>query len=291
MERVTADVLDGVAERLRSGEAVDVHDMISLPLPLRVMGLLFGVPDSDLRFLEGLVRRILSVVDPNATTESMNNADEAVGEFDSYLAALIARSRADPRDDVLSALIADKDGLSDEELRTMIITLWGGGYETTAIGIDNCVLTMLRYPDQAALLRDYDTAFSFVDELLRWESPAQISVKRRYAPEAVDFGGCTLPKGSQVRLLLGAANRDPQAYEDPDRFDPSRSGPPSLAFGGGSHFCGGTLLARTEIVIVMNQLVHRLPGLRLTAEPVRMGSIHLRGFESFLVSHDDLRLE
>jgi cytochrome P450 len=292
IERICDELLDGVAAQMRDGAVVDLHSTVSMPLPLRVLAELLGVPRDDLPRVSTLVPRMLHVVDPAATPAEIQEASAAFKEFGDYLEEMIAIRRRTPSDDLISALVTaretDEDQLSDNELQTMLFALWAAGFETPAIALDNGVLTLLREPQHVDRLADRDGAQDFIDELFRWETPGSISTSRRYATEAVDFGGYRLPEGAQVRLLLNAANRDPDAYPDPDRFDPGRirTAPTSLAFGAGIHFCLGSGLARLEITILLRKLTERLPGLRLAGEPVRRRSIPLRDFSSFNVYLD-----
>lgn len=292
IERICDELLDGAAVLMRDGAVVDLHSTVSMPLPLRVLAALLGLPRDDLPRVSVLVPKMLHVVDPAATSAEIGEASAAFNEFGDYLDEMIAIRRRFPGDDLISALVAaceaGNDWLSDDELRTMLFALWAAGFETPAIAVDNGVLTLLREPRQAAWLADGEGAQDFIDELFRWETPGSISTSRRYATEAVDFGGYRLPEGAQVRLLLNAANRDPEAYPDPDRFDPGRirTAPSSLAFGAGIHFCLGAGLARLEITILLRKLTERMPRLRLADEPVRRRSIPLRDFNSFNVCLD-----
>jgi cytochrome P450 len=292
IERICDELLDEAAEAMHDGAVVDLHATVSMPLPLRVLAELLGVPPGDLPALSVLVPKMLHVVNPAATATEIQEASAAFREFGAYLEEMIAVRRRTPSDDLISALVtarqADSDRLSDDELRTMLFALWAAGFETPAIAVDNGVLTLLRQPEHAGGLADRAAAQDFIDELFRWETPGSISTSRRYATEAVNFGGYELPAGAQVRLLLNAANRDPLAYPDPDRFDPgrTRTAPTSLAFGAGIHFCLGAGLARLEITILLRKLTERLPGLQLAGEPVRRRSIPLRDFSSFNVCLD-----
>jgi cytochrome P450 len=252
-----------------------------------VLARLLGVPPADMSHVAALVPRMLHVVDPMATEEQMDLADAAFHDFGTYVDGLVGERRRHPTGDLISALAAinqaDGDRLSDDELRTMVFGLWAAGFETPAIAIDNGVLTLLRYPEHAATVRDPDGARLFTEELLRWDSPAAVAAARRYTAADVELGGVPLAGGREIRVLLGAANRDPAAFADPDRFDPAR-GAQSLSFGAGFHYCIGSALARMEISTLMHQLTVRLPGLRLAAEPVRRRSVPLRDFLSFPVT-------
>lgn len=290
IEGICDELLGAAYTRMRDGEVVDLHQIISVPLPLRVLAELVGVPAADLPELSVMVPRMLHVVDPAATSAEIEDAGKAFGEFGDYLDGLVAERRARPADDLVSALVRAQrsdadDRLTEDELRTMLFALWAAGFETPAIAVDNGVLALLRDPSLARWLSDDARTTTFVDELFRWETPGSISTSRRYATADVDFGGYRVPRLGQIRLLLCSADRDPLVYPEPDVFDPSRIGsqPTSLAFGAGIHFCLGSGLARLEIAVLFRKLAGMLDSLRLADEPVRRRSIPLRDFSSFAV--------
>jgi cytochrome P450 len=280
--------VDRVEQLIRAGEVVDLHRAVSVPVPLRGIAKLLGVPERDHPYLSNLVPRMINVVDPTAGPEAIADADEAFGELAEYIVRLVAARRTSLQDDLISALVTvreeDDQRLSDDELSNMLFTLWAAGFETAATAIDMAVLAAMEHPDQTHWLSDPAGATFFVDEVLRWDPPGQISTSFRFAAEDVGMSGVLLPRGAQVRLLLGAANRDPESCEDPDRFEPGRRASASLAFGTGIHYCLGSRLARLEMAVVVSTLFTRLPGLCLAGAPVRRRSMPLRDFESFHVT-------
>jgi len=187
-----------------------------------------------------------------------------------FVRELIKVKRADPREDVLSALIhAEEEGerLSEDELIGMVFLLIFAGYETTVHLITNGVLALLEHPEQLARLRDEPQLIeSAVEEILRYRGPIH-GTKPGYALEDITMHGVTIPKGSPIFPLLGSANSDPDAFENPEKFDIERSPNRHLAFGLGAHFCLGAPLARMEARLAIGNLISRNPNLRLGARP------------------------
>ncbi len=287
VERLCDELLTDVERKLSDGAVIDLHREVSTPIPMQVAARLIGIPGEDLPKVAALVPAMVHVVNQAATEAQLDAADQAFAEFGDYLRALITARRGDPCDDLISALVSAHGGMNDQlseaELIVMLQMLWAAGFETVAIALDNAVLTLLRDRRHGQWLTDESSALAWVDELLRWDTPGSISTGRRYATADTELGGIRIPAGAQVRLLLNAANRDPAAYPDSDRFDPRRSGPPALAFGAGIHFCMGASLTRLEMSALLRRIQARMPALRLAAEPVRRRSLPLRDFESFPV--------
>jgi len=199
-----------------------------------------------------------------------------------YIRKLVALRKAEPRDDLVSALVQAReadDQLSEDELLSMIFLLLVAGHETTVNLIGNGVLALLRNPDQLALLRSRpELLTAALEELLRWDSPVQLTA--RVVGEECELGGRTLRPGELLLTLLGAANRDPAQFPEPDRLDLTREPSQHFSFGRGIHFCLGAPLARLEGRLAIGSLVSRFPGLRLAGEPVRSETITLRGLRS-----------
>jgi cytochrome P450 len=241
---------------------LDVIADLAYPLPVGVIADLVGVPPAD----RGRLRRWAAAFEAFLDRPSdVAGAYRATLEFHAYLRGLIAARRARPEDDLLSALLAaEARGATfrEEELLVMCTLLLNAGHVTTTNLIGNGLLALLRHPAQLRLLRD-DPALlpGAVEEALRYDSPVQFTA--RTAAADVALGGATIRRGDLVKLLLGAANRDPAQYPDPDRFDIARPASRHLAFGLGPHFCLGAALARLEGQVVLGTLLRRLPGLRL----------------------------
>lgn len=267
IERISARLLDAVAA---NGET-DLHRAYTYPLPVMVVGAMLGVPETDLDRFKSWALDIVFLVGSGSPTEQLAVAAQAhFAEMRDYLHALVAERRADPGDDLLSAMIAaaDQEGrLSEDEIFANATFLMTAGHETATNMLSNGVLTLIRHPDQLERLRrDRSLIPSAAEEVLRFESPVQMTP--RLAVVDGDLAGRTVKAGDALLLFLGAANRDPARFPDPDRFDVARSDNRHLAFGYGAHYCLGAALAREELRIALTQLLDRLPGLELTVDDV-----------------------
>ena len=255
VQAMTEELLDQVAE---AGEC-DLIDALAFPLPANVISELVGVPVADRDWLRPLVSDLAATLEPNRQPGEVERSEAASAKVNEYLNDLIDRRRADPADDLLSGLIAASDGedrLTQPEVAVTVSLIYAAGFETTMNLIGNMVHTLMRHPDQLARLRaDRSLVPSAVDEVLRFEPPVQID--GRYARADTEVGGHVIPAGHGVLTLLGAANRDPAAVDDPDRFDVRRSEVPLLAFGSGIHYCLGAALARLEGQVVLEALLDR----------------------------------
>jgi cytochrome P450 len=267
IERISARLLDAVAT---AGET-DLHHAYSYPLPAMVVGAMLGIPEGDLDRFKSWAQDIVFLVGSGSPTGQLALAAEGhFAEMREYLRALVAARRADPGDELLSAMIAaadQEDRLSEDEIFANATFLMTAGHETATNMLSNAVLTLLRHPDQLERLRlDHALIPSAAEEILRFESPVQMTP--RYAVEDGELAGRTVKTGDALLLFLGAANRDPARFPDPDRFDIARSDNRHLAFGYGVHYCLGAALARLELRIALAHLLERLPGLELAAGDV-----------------------
>ena len=256
----------------------------AFPLPVTVIGELLGIPAADRPMFRGLVRdwaAVLEVLSPPV----VDRADAAASAISGYLADLAAHRRIYPADDLISALAgaADGDTLTQDELVTMAALLLAAGFETTTGLLANGLLALLAHPGQARRLRTgAGLAAPAVEELLRYDSPAQLTA--RNAPAGVDVAGLITSEGQPVVALLGAANRDPEAFSDPDRLILDRAERPALSFGGGIHYCLGAPLARLEAQIAFPALLSRFPRLALTGEPTWRDGLVIHDLSSLPVS-------
>ncbi|MFC9738505.1 cytochrome P450 [Streptomyces noursei] len=261
---LTADLLDAMS-KAPNGRA-DLVAALAFPLSMTVICELLGVPDLDRQSFRQWTNEIVASSSPEATAE-------AVRAVNAYLTGLIEQKRAEPRDDLLSALLrtTDEEGdrLSPEEVVGMAFLLLAAGHETTVGLISNTVLALLRHPDQLALLKaDFSLIGNAVEETLRYDSPTENSTYR-FATEAMDFCGARFEKGDPVLVSLAAAGRDGERFEDGERFDITRSARGHLSFGHGIHYCLGAPLARLEAGVAVRALLERCPDLRLdTSEPL-----------------------
>jgi cytochrome P450 len=214
----------------------------------------------------------------------------AVREMVEHVQQLVARRRAQPGDDLLTALVhaqEDGDRLSDSELVTMVFALVIAGHETTAHLIGNGTVALLTHPDQLALLRDDPGMWpAAVHEVMRWCGPVT-ATGVRYAAQDLELGGVPIARGDAVEAVIVSANRDPRVYADPDRFDITRRpvgrGEGHVGFGHGIHYCLGAALARLEMEEVLRRLYGRHPHLRLADTPVRTPGLQLYRYESIPV--------
>jgi len=272
-----AAMVDDLLDRL-DGSA-DFIDAFAFPLPVNVIGELLGVPEPDRAQFQGLVRdwtQVLEVIDGGV----LRTADPAAATIRDYLADLAAQRRRNPGTDLLSALVAAEDAgdqLTEDELLTTAALLFAAGFETTTNLLGNGLVALLRNPDQLALLRERpDLAPAAVEELLRYDSPVQIVGRLVMAP--LEIAGVGIEAGERVVAYLGAGNRDPERFPDPDRLILDRRDNAPLSFGGGIHYCLGAPLARLEAQVAFPALVGRFPRLALDGEPVRRNSLSIRGY-------------
>lgn len=286
---VTRGLEGAVRDRVRAlldglPPAFDAVAELAVPLPLQVICLLLGVPESDWpRF-----HRWTEAIVPGASGLPEDERNALRVECGTFLLETAHRRRADPRDDVISQLaLAELDGdrLTDLELVMFLIQLLVAGNETTRHAISGGLLAFASDPSQWALLRDRPGLLpSAVEEILRWTSP--VSYFLRTATRDVPLGGAVIAEGEHVMLLYGAANHDPAAFgDDAGRFDVTRrpSGP-SLAFGHGPHFCLGAALARMEIRVLLEEVGLRHPRLTLTGSPTWNGSPVVTGLATLPLS-------
>jgi cytochrome P450 len=270
IEAIVDDLLDRMA-----GE-VDFIDAFAFPLPVNVIGELLGVPEPDRAQFQTLIRdwsQVLEIITP----EVLAVADPAAATVRAYLAELVSLRRREPGPDLISALVAaeeEGDRLTEDELLTMAALLFAAGFETTTNLLANGLVAVLGSPAQAGLVhRDPVTA---VEELLRFDTPVQLVSRVAYEP--VELGGVTVDAGERVVAYLGAGNRDPERFADPDRLDLARGDCAPLSFGGGIHYCLGAPLARLEAQVAFPALLRRFPHIELCGTPERRDSLAIRGY-------------
>jgi cytochrome P450 family 114 len=279
MRRITDGVAQAVAEA-DDGSPIDLHSALSVPVTERSLSALVGVPMGEMAEATTLIRRLIRAMEAAPTRSAVTAAATAYQAVADYVRTLLDAYRKAPQGNLATMLVRSGGSngagprLSDEEVCTTLITLWTAGIEKGIITIDTSALAILRKPNLIEWIRDEETAGAFVDELYRWDSPGQLSNSLRYAGQDIDLGGHVIPAGAGVRMLLGAANRDPEAYPDPDRLMPSRVGPPPLL--SGAQPCVGTGLARMQLAVVLPHLFERFPDLCLAGEPVWRRSLPLR---------------
>lgn len=267
IQDITDSLLDAVLDQGHMDVIADLAD----PLPAIVTSELLGLPSSD---WSQLTRWSTDFAE--ALGNFQHNPDHAskvlcsLEEMCAYFRDAIREHRQHPRDDLISALLSaevDGDCLTEEEVVANSIMLMTGGQETTTNLIGNGLLTLLRHPDQFEKLQaDHSLILSAIEEMLRYESPVQYT--SRLAVDDIQLGGKTIRKRQAVLAVMAAANRDPEQFHDPHRFDICRQDNRHLAFSWGAHFCFGAPLARLEGQIAFETMLRRLPNLRIVSHPV-----------------------
>jgi cytochrome P450 PksS len=282
-------IADGLLDAVAGQRRVDLRRDYALPLPTTVIAEMLGVPVEDRHRFQGWTRAILMSTGSGwGVWKSM----PAVWMFLRYIRRLVAARRAEPRDDLTSALVRAEeagDRLTGEELVAMIFLLLVAGHETTVNLIANGVSALLEHPPEMGRLRaDEKLVAPAVEELLRFTSPVETST-RRFAREDVTLSGVTIPRGSVVLPVLASANRDGRVFADPDRLDVGREPNRHLAFGLGPHYCLGAPLARLEGQIALATLLRRTAAVRPAVPPRSLrwrGGLVVRGLEALPVEID-----
>ncbi|MFJ1541021.1 cytochrome P450 [Micromonospora chalcea] len=275
--RAQADEL--IDAMLAAEGPVDFMAAFAYPLPVGVICALLGVPAADRPLFRRWATDLTGVLEPEITADELAVADRGAAELRAYFTELVAARRRAPADDLTTALVQAHDGgdrLSGDELLANLIVLLVAGFETTTNLLGNGLVALLEHPRAAAALAEHpEFAPGYVDELLRYDSPVQLTSRTSTAPSR--YGDVDLPPESWVIVMLGAANRDPRRYPDPARFDPWRPQVHPLSFGAGPHYCLGAALARLEAQVAFPLLLRRLPGLAVAGRPERRVRLTLRG--------------
>jgi cytochrome P450 len=285
----TASLLDDMADRGSGGEPVDFVAHFSYLLPVIVICDLVGIPQADRETFRPLAADLVAGLmgERRRAQDAVMTADDATVRLNDYFTALANERRKHPRDDLLSELVqahdADDGRLSDAELHDNLRTLVMAGFLTTTHLLSNGLALLLSDPHLAAAVQEAEMAVAdFVEEALRCEAPVQLTARRAAAP--AELGGRLAAAGTQVILLIGAGNRDPHRFANPDRFDPRRPDAGSLSLGGGPHFCLGAALARMEAAIAFPALLARFPAIAEASDSRRVPGLAFRGFESLPVT-------
>ena len=281
VQAVVDRLVDGALAR---GE-FDLIATIAEPLPVTVIAELLGVPEADRDRLRPWSSDICRMYELNPSAEGARIAVEACVEFSDYLRDLARVRRAKPGEDLISGLVQVVDAgdrLTDDELIGTCVLLLNAGHEASVNAAGNGWWALFRNPDQLARLRaERGLVPRAVEELLRYDTPLQMF--ERWVLEDMEIGSVPVPKGAELGLLFGSANRDPAAFDRPDTLDLSRDPNPNLSFGAGIHFCLGAPLARMEAQIALETIVRRMPGLSLIEEPVWKPGYIIRGLEALRV--------
>jgi cytochrome P450 len=280
-EAIVADLLDQMAG---SAGDVDLIGALAYPLPVRIICALLGVPQHDEGRFAAWSKALVRSIDPSVlrSAEVEEQIADAHDELASYLDHLVAVRAAGPGgDDLISVLLgveAESDRIAHRELIELAALLLVAGHETTVNLIGNGVLALLRNPEQESILQRHpELSDRAIDELLRFDSPVQMN--ERIATEDLELAGHTVEQGTELVLVLGAANRDPATFPAPDVLDVTRDARRHVAFGGGIHHCLGAALARMEGRLAISALMARFPDMVQAGDPVRRPTFTLRGLE------------
>ncbi|MEO7546790.1 MAG: cytochrome P450 [Ramlibacter sp.] len=287
-------LVDGLLDRIEARGGGDLIEDFACAIPVEILGNLLGVPHADRGPLRDWSLAILGALEPKLAPAQEALGNRSVAEFTGYLRTLVAERRkqpGDPEHDVLTRLIQGEDAgqrLSEAELLQNCVFILNAGHETTTNLIGNALVALMEWPGEKTSLlsklersvpappaQEADLTLA-VDEFLRFESSNQLGNRR--ALKACTVGGVALPEGALVTLCIGAANRDPAQFGEPDRLDLGRENNRHLAFGFGIHQCAGLSLARLEGRIAIGRFLQRFPRYRLSASPTRGGRARFRGF-------------
>jgi pimeloyl-[acyl-carrier protein] synthase len=266
-----ARIADDLLDRLPDRAEFDLVEDYAFPLPAIVIAEMLGVPDGDVDRFHGWTSAVAAAVDSTATPEERARGSQAREQMGDYFADLVTTHRQQPRDDLISGLVALEqagDRLNFGELLSMCALLLAAGHETTVNLIANGVLTLVQLPEHMTVLRDNpDLLPHAIEELLRYEPPVQQT--DRVALEDLELSGTLVRQGERVIVSIGAANRDAAVFRDPDVVDITRDPNPHLAFGHGIHFCLGPSLARLEGLYAVSALLRRFPRMQVTGPVIR----------------------
>ncbi len=285
MEPGLIETVDTLLDDIAGRGQVDLIADFASTIPIQIIGNLLDVPMNERAPLRDWSLAILGALEPALTEAQLEKGHTAVREFKTYLQDLVARRRANPGDpetDVLTRLIRGEGAdemLSEIELLQNCIFILNAGHETTTNLIGNGLALLHDYPEQRQrLLEDGELIAPAVEEVLRFRSPNQFG--NRETTEDVEIRGHQIAKGTNLHLCIGAANRDPEVFADPTRFDITRKPNRHLAFAGGPHVCVGLTLARLEGRVALDRLLKRFPDYQIQGKRVQGGRIRFHGYAS-----------
>ena len=282
-ERVTNDLCD----RIEAEGHAELVEQYNYELPFYVIAHILGIPESDFPYIKQLAWDFARAGEKTVAPDVAERGDVAAREFEDYFGELSEKRRSVPEDDLVSSLVeaeADGERLSQTELVANCIVLLQAGHETTQDLLGNAQVALFRHPDQLALLRDHpEMTKNAVEEFLRYDGSVQIN--HRVNLDALDVDGTHIPEREMLYVFLGAVNRDPERYEEPDRLDINRDLTHHLAFSFGAYYCIGAALARIETDVGIRTLLDRFPGLRPATDSFEWRStLQLRGPQTLEVT-------
>jgi cytochrome P450 len=279
-------IADRLVDDLTTAGGGDLIAAVAEPLPVAVIAEMLGVPRTDEHLLRPWSADICGMYELNPTREAADVAVKACEEFSAYLRTLARSRRREPRDDLITALVQvqdEGDRLSEDELIGTCVLLLNAGHEATVNVTGNGWWTLFRHPQQlTALRRDPSLLPTAIEELMRFDTPLQMF--ERWVLEDIDVRDVSIPRGSEVALVFGSANHDPEVFVEPGRLDLSRVDNPHLSFGAGIHFCLGAPLARLELEVSFGTLLRRAPKLQLVSEPEWKAGYIIRGLHELRVT-------
>ncbi len=278
-------MMDGLVDDIAGAGEFDLLSALAEPLPVAVIAELLGVPPEDRGSLRPWSADICGMYELHPSEETARTAVRACVEFSDYLRTLSRRRRADPRDDLISALaqvVDDDERLTEDELIGTCVLLLNAGHEATVNVTGNGWWSLFRNADQLARLRrNVRLVPRAIEEMMRWDTPLQMF--ERWVLEDSEVCGTMVPKGAELGLLFGSANRDPAVFDHPDDLDIAREPNPHVSFGAGVHFCLGAPLARLELETSFATILRRLPTLQLVEEPSWKPNYIIRGLRELRV--------
>jgi len=282
VEKVANELLDAMEARAARGETIDLVDMYCAPLPVAVISEILGVPEHMHANMLEWGNQAAVTLEVGLRYREFRTADKALKQIHHWLAKHLDELRRNPGDDLMSKLAVltdDGETLNDVELRSTALLVVGAGFETTVNLLGNAVVLFDQHPEQLEKLRNDPSGWeNAVDEVLRYDSPVQLTV--RIAQDDSDVCGNLVQKGRFVSLMLGGANRDPSMFAEPHTFDVTRANARDhLAFSAGIHYCLGASLARLEGAVALRMLYERFPDLTVAGTPIRRNLRVLRGWE------------
>lgn len=289
IQELTDELLDAIAEK----GSMEVIADLAYPLPVLVISEMLGVPSESHNQFKEWSAELAASLDPSPAIDpvAVQRQRDAIARFDDLFRDLIAQRRKEPKDDLLTALVQVEeagDRMTEGELLATCRLILIAGHETTVNLIANGIHQLLRHPEELQRFKDdLSLAPSAVEEILRFDPPVQMT--GRIAIEDMEFDGVPVPKGHSTITLLAAANRDPERYDNPGRFDITRNDDRHLAFGFGIHFCLGAPLARVEGQITLSSVLRRLDGLELQTEKPEYKNFVLRGLQALDVGFKSAR--
>ncbi|CAB4776047.1 MAG: cytochrome P450 [Actinobacteria bacterium] len=287
VERITAQLLDDIDAKVKSGENFDLIADYAEPLPVKIIADLLGFPESEEHLLRPWSQAIVKMYEVNPSEQYQIEAKQAAGEFAEYVRNLAEHRKTNPGQDLITDLaMVEENGekLNSHELVATCVLLLNAGHEASVNAFGNGMVAVLQRPDQAALLRDNPRAVTetALEEFMRFDAPLHLF--ERTATVDTEVGGVEIAKGQKIAALIGAANRDGEVFANPDQMDLTRDPNPHIGFGAGIHFCLGAPLARLEMGVSLPALWEKYPDMELASEPIRRPTFVLRGYESVAIS-------